>query len=136
MEEKTKETYRYWQDKRINQLGVTNNLILTFCLGVLYFVLDLNETLELETCLNKSMLVLSLVSLFASILFAILLTLNRLKDYRQTAQIVKNRDNKDVSNLRDENKRVGEKTWNLLKCQLWTFFAGILFSSILYITSI
>src|SRR5690606_34253744 len=98
MEEKTKETYRYWQDKRINQLGVTNNLILTFCLGVLYFVLDLNETLELETCLNKSMLVLSLVSLFASILFAILLTLNRLKDYRQTAQIVKNRDNKDVSN--------------------------------------
>ncbi len=133
MNKETKDTYRFWQDKRINQLGTTNNLILTFSLGALYFILDLYKGIELKYCIHNLIFIIALIALFISLLSAILLNLNRLKDYRETSQIVRKRDNENVDDLRNDNKKTGEKTWSLLNWQLWSFFTGIALTSILYI---
>jgi len=80
--------------------------------------------------------------LIASFLTGLLTVLNRLQDFRKTAQLTKRRKKKfehdhniksysdidtidsDIRALNSETKELGILTWALLKWQIWTFLIG------------
>jgi hypothetical protein len=127
-----------WQSTTITQLGYVANLILTFATASLGFSLTLlkDSRMGYVSCLW----LLAVVTLLGSIAVGICCSINRLHDFRETAQIVKKReqvesDGKRVPNqgqelldyLREENRKRGELTWTLFYWQIGTFGVGVLF---------
>lgn len=145
MEDKEKEIdneYRKrfirWQQLTQTQLSNTNNLILTFALGFLGFALS-KTGLRIPTCCCLFFpTVFGYLLLLISLLTGLLLTINRLYDFRNTKDIVKlKRDRFKNKNdetldakivlLTSETDKLGKTTWCLLHWQLWTFFSGLIF---------
>ena len=132
-------SYIRWQSIAINQLGYTLNLFLTFSAASLGFTLTLVKNSEVtSTCLGTAFLILSIISLSLSLAFGIWCVLNRLSDFRKTAQNARDKevmkeitpspDSDIIQTLqkrRAEVKRLGEKTWILFHWQIGTFCAGV-----------
>ena len=126
-----------WQTITVNQLTHVSNLILTFIVASIAFELNLiiSHKEVFSTCLTKMSFLASLITFAISFIFSILLILNRLKDFRETTAIARLREdteNKDPSlpALREENKKLGKKTWCLFNTQIYTFFIAMAFAVI------
>src|SRR5258708_26045545 len=82
-----------WQAITIAQLGFTSNLILTLAVGALGFALTLVKDADvIASCWARCLLVLSIVGLLISLALGIWCALNRLADFRMTAQIARGRE--------------------------------------------
>jgi len=95
--------------------------------------------------------VLTGLFLITSFLTGILAVINRLEDFRKTAQLTKKRKkkfehnhniislpnikaiNSEIKNLDSETKKLGVVTWKLLKWQIWTFLIGTIIGVIFMI---
>lgn len=78
----------------INQLSLTNNLLLTICVGLLTFGFNKDELIDISFSLshkidfNKSLLIFFILSTFISILLGVAVTFSRLMDFRLTRYIL------------------------------------------------
>ncbi len=132
-----------WQSYRIDQMGKVNDLIIVLNIAVIgYFVNMLFvENLKLNN-LQSCIWVLTLLCAVCSMIFGILLSINRLLDFRKTAKIVREKQNPpsdrspltidEISKLEKETKVLGNKSWCYLYWQIGLFTLSIL-SSIIFI---
>ena len=129
-----------WQDIRIKHLSYITNLILTLTVGSIAFwanfIKSLSDSQEFEI-LDKFCFWLGLVLLFISFTAAILLNLNRLKDFRLTFDITLKRDDEnlkeEVDSKRDLSKDLGKKTYRYLNWQCWAFLVGSISMTCMFI---
>ena len=139
-----------WDKYRINQFSYTNNLFIGLNSGFLAFFISQSD-LTLRPCLILiDVYLLAILALIISFFTGIATTLNRLYDFRETAQLTKERKKnfehrhniiqhcnidkirQKISHLELETKKIGNKTWILLKWQIWTFVIGTILG-ILYL---
>jgi len=82
-----------WQSIRIVQFGHVNNLILTFATASLGFALTLLKGSRAEnvSC-SFCIWLLAVVTLLGSLAVGIWCSINRLRDFRETAQIARERE--------------------------------------------
>jgi len=118
-----------WQAITIAQLSYAINLILTFSVASLGFgvTLLLNNEFNPAQC-QSCLFTLSLFLLLASGGFGIWCTINRLRDFRATANITKleykTGSYSELTMLRALTSRLGKKTWIIFWCQIGTFSTG------------
>jgi uncharacterized membrane protein YtjA (UPF0391 family) len=112
-----------WQQRTIEHLGFSINLILTLSLGALGYTLNSYNKTSTQ-CLAKCLFVLGVVLLLLSVMFGIIASLTRLYDFRYTARI--NREEEvERYRLRRITDRLGVCTWLLLWFEIITFFLGV-----------
>ena len=120
-----------WQTTTIAQFGFLTNTVLvltTASVGFAFnYIFNHVSTLsdELKYALTAGILILGL-----SGLFALLCSWNRLLDFRLTTQITRASEQHDLRNLtaqaRVATRELGDRSWCLLGCQLFTFGVGII----------
>ncbi|PZW37596.1 hypothetical protein LX95_02878 [Mesonia algae] len=114
-----------WQLVRINQLTFINNLILGLSLGLLAYVFNFVQSDEIIfSCIQKILFWIGCITSLCSIALALLLALNRLKDFRKTANLVRKLEKKDLdekNKSRQITDNLGKTTWKLFYWQIATF---------------
>jgi hypothetical protein len=134
-----------WHELTLNQFSNTNNLILTLTTAILAFSVSKTEFKLPTDCCILLGFISGYVLLLGSILAGLLLTFNRLNDFRKTKEIIKYKrqrfetkneienhgDTKTITEtingLKIETDKLGRQTWCLLHWQLWTFLIGSAF---------
>ena len=126
-----------WQSITLTQLGFVTNL----AIATLGFALTLVKDPDvIASCWARCLLVLSILGLLVSVAFGIWCALNRLADFRKTAQNARDRQKlltmtseqgkvdreRELAEKYQETKKLGQKTWTLFRWQIGTFGAGIL----------
>jgi len=128
---KNRESSIRWQGRAVEQLGYALNLILGLSVAALGFELSLLlgdefERVNWQNCL----LVISILSLLLSVAVGLWCVVNRLQDFRATAEIARNREDLasalELQPLRTLTRTLGERTWLLFCWQTTTFGIGIL----------
>lgn len=133
-----KDRFKRWQQLTINQLSITNNLFLTFTTGFLAFCVTRTGIILPTKCCVLLGFILGYSLLIAALISGTMLTMNRLKDFRKTKELIKLRRQKheeknadEIENLKNkiiilesENIKIGVDTWKLFKWQVWTFISG------------
>ncbi len=123
--------YIRWQGVCIAQLSYSINLILTFTVAAIGFevTLLLNNDF-IPTSWQSCLFSISLLSLLASGAFGIWCTVNRLRDFRATANIANLKRKKEeadkINELRALTDNLGKKTWGIFWWQIGSFALGIL----------
>jgi hypothetical protein len=149
--EKTEKVNEYrkrfvrWHELTLNQLSNTNNLILTLTTAILAFSVSKTELRLPTDCCVLGGFIISYALLLGSVLAGLLLTFNRLNDFRKTKDKIKykrqrfetengiknhgdiNTITKSIDKLETETEELGQQTWSLLRWQLWTFLIGCAF---------
>ena len=129
-----------WEETRVKQLSYVSYLILTLSVAALGFALSfwhLNDSDPFEFTSSSyssfSFLTycLSLFLFVYSIWLGIRCAINRLRDFRETAQREKLKyeggHQCEVNELQDLTDRLGAKTWRMLRRQIRCFSGGVLF---------
>lgn len=122
------ESYIRWQNIRITQLGFANNLIIILTIGSLGFLMNFLNESEALNRFQKILIWLGCPLLLISCLLGLILIINRLKDFRITAQIARKREMEEsfeIDILRSQAKEIGEKTWKLFIWQVRTFYFAL-----------
>ncbi|WP_319500716.1 hypothetical protein [uncultured Draconibacterium sp.] len=124
MDKEVEKNYNYWRDVQRKQLGISANLFLLFATATLGYIIDLLIKKEIEIkCSEKTILIIGISFLIISLLFYSIFTLNRLFDFRKTAQLYRNGNStKEVNELTQKN---GQYTWYLFYGQV--LFVGLAF---------
>jgi len=127
-----------WQQIRIDQHTYAINLFLTFAVAALGFqvTLFLDGKYDSLLCLP----LLSLAALLISVGIGIWVVINRLRDFRLTASIVRRREerqnepgssynsaqDKELEHDRAKSRRMGDLTWCLFWWQIGTFATSMI----------
>src|SRR6266496_3651530 len=127
-----------WQAITITQLGYAVNLILGSATASLGFALTLAKDKEYAPgCWGKCLWGFSVLLLLISVALGLWCVINRLRDFRKTKDIAKDREEMERANVaeaeirrklempREETRRIGETTWTLFNWQLGTFATAI-----------
>ena len=120
-----------WQKTTIAQFGFVTNTVLVLTTASVGFAFnhafDHASTLSYEL---KCALIVGIVFLGLSGFFALLCSWNRLLDFRLTTQITRASERHDLrkctERAREITDELGDQSWCLLGCQLFTFGVGIL----------
>lgn len=136
MSNKNLDSFIRWQSVTREHFTFTSNVVLGLATGLLAFISERLLTgvpLQCHILLLAGMAALSLV---LSIGIALWCSINRLKDFRATAQIARHRYRNEVVPQEDrlETKVLGERSWQLFKLQLILFGLGTLISAITLLT--
>ncbi|WP_275099864.1 hypothetical protein [Sedimenticola hydrogenitrophicus] len=120
------ERFVKWQGITREQLGATSNLVLGLGTGLLGFATLLLLEGKLTAPCAFGLGVLSSGLLALSVALALWCSLNRLSDFRLTAQIAHpiKYDSQELEELREESRRLGEWTWRIYRAQIWSFAVG------------
>lgn len=128
---KNRESSIRWQGRTIEQFGYALNLILGLSVAALGFELSLLlddgfKRAEWHNCL----LVISLFSLLLSVAVGLWSVVNRLRDFRASAETARNREDGasalNLQPLRTLTYTLGKRTWLLFWWQIAAFGIGIL----------
>lgn len=112
--------YVRWQGRLLAQLGFVNNTVLALTTAGLGFAVS-REPAGWAQCALWA----GIMSLGASVALALWCAINRLHDFRETAQLARGKMGETERCVRRrENRRRGERTWVLLYFQLATFALG------------
>lgn len=128
---KNRESSIRWQGRTIEQLGYALNLLLGLGVAALGFEVSLilNKNFH-HTGWQNCILSISLLALVLSVAVGLWCVLNRLHDFRATAETARKRENGasdiELQPLRTLTRTLGKRTWVLFKLQLWTFGLGVL----------
>lgn len=116
-----------WQAITREHLSSTSNLVLGLATGLLAFQSTLLLDHKLAVPCSFVFGVLSLAFLGGSVGFALWCAINRLRDFRLTAQIAHRRSNgeNDLNSEREEAKSLGKTTWHLFRAQIWALGIGV-----------
>lgn len=126
MTEDNYERFAKWQGVTREQLGATSNLILGLATGLLGFTTVLLLERKLAVLCALGFAVAASLLLALSVALALWCAINRLTDFRLTAKIAhpKNNDSHQLEEFREESKRLGERTWEIFRSQVWSFALG------------
>ncbi len=115
-----------WQSISLEQLGSTMNMVLGLATGFLAFQAALLLEGKLTQPWSFGLGVLALFLLAFSVALALWCAINRLSDFRVTAQIARLRETGDsnLSAAREKAQSLGKCTWRLFRGQLWFFALG------------
>lgn len=121
----TNERFVRWQATLREHLSYAVNLFLTFSVAALGYGFSLvrDKTFIPVGCV-RCLFLMSLFLLWASIVLGMLCVLNRLRDFRGTAQRVRGVVDKSIPE-KEYLDRLGEITWNLFYCQCMAFGLGV-----------
>lgn len=120
-----------WQQVTIAYFGYCVNLILTLSIAALAYALSIAKDTDFLSspargCLGI-LLTISLVGLSVSVVCGLLCILNRLRDFRGTAQRAKN---STTAPPKEELDQLGKITWRLFYAQAWTFLVSIVSTAV------
>lgn len=127
--------YKHWREIQRNQLGTSANLYFVFSSAIFGFILNflIQNKITIENC-ERFFCILSLLSLFISLLFYACFTENRLKDFQNTAKLIKDIKNYDELKYYNEitklTEAIGKRSWNLYDKQRYFLILGFIFSLI------
>lgn len=125
-----------WQNISLKQLSYSNNLFIGLAIALISYIFNIiSNVIELTNC-QKIFFWLSLISLIVSTSAGICLSIKRLKNFKITAQIARNKEKKDIKNLenlRKISKRLGELTWYYFYLQVGAFIVGFILTTIFII---
>jgi hypothetical protein len=126
-----RDSFSRWQARTIEQFGYALNLILTLSVAALGYELALLLNMNLGRLeWKKYLLVLSTLSLTLSVAAGLWCVINRLRDFRATAQTARRRQDgaseAELQPLRSLTRSLGQRTWLLFWWQISAFGAGIL----------
>lgn len=120
------DSFQRWQKITIEQFGYAVNLILAFTVaGLGYWFALLRDTEFVPTSTAKYMMLLALIALSFSGGCGLFCVVNRLRDFRGTAQRARDESSPNASTKAYLN-RLGERTWLLFYSQLIAFGLGII----------
>lgn len=115
--------FQRWQRITIEQLGYVLNLVFGLTIAVLgYWLLLLRDGTFMPGPLGRKAMLLSFFALAASGVSGLVCTLNRLQDFRGTAQRARG---KPGAPTEDQLNRLGKITWCLFYVQLIAFAVGV-----------
>lgn len=128
---KNRDSFIRWQGRTIEQLGYALNLILGLSVAALGYELSILLNGDFERAgWQNCLFVISLLFLFLSVAVGLCCVVNRLKDFRATAETAYKREDgaSDVKlqPLRTLTCTLGKRTWFLFRCQIVAFGIGIL----------
>lgn len=135
-----KGSFARWQSVTITQLTHAVNLVLSLAVATLGFQVSLllGEDFKPESW-QKCAFGLSLLLLSASIVFAVAVVVNRLRDFRATKEAERLREQgapeSTIELYRVLYRRLGAVTWGLFWCQLGTFGLGVLLTIVAVLAS-
>jgi hypothetical protein len=119
------ESFVRWQGITRDYFSSVSNLVLGLATGLLAFLVSGLASSQPNT---KCLIVgtVSLAWLAASVVLAVWCAINRLRDFRATAQIARSRSEAgtDPSGARQESKIMGQLSWRLFWWQLVLFGFG------------
>ena len=129
-----------WQAITLTQLGQTTNLFLAFGGATLGFVLSTaKDPQSLAGCWRKGFLSAAALFLLLSLIFGGLCAINRLCDFRKTAQIAKHRERWErqafattwiadhLKARRLKVNKLGRRTWCFFCLQTIMLVVGVVF---------
>ena len=126
-QEKFKEfyNYKYWRETQRNQLTVSSNLVFTFCVAVVGFIINylLNNKNMMCPILND-LFFYSILLFLLSILSYFILNIVKLKDYRKTAKLIKKET--PFHEISRQTRLLGSFTWWLFCVEIIFAFFGFL----------
>jgi hypothetical protein len=118
------EKFTRWQQRSIEQLGFSINLILTLAWGTLgYTVATYDRTSS--ACPLKCAFVFASVLLLCAVLFGIAASVTRLYDFRFTARTIREKEEVEKNRLRAITNRLGSCTWFLFWAETVAFALGV-----------
>lgn len=126
MSQEDQESFIRWQEITRNHFSSVANLILALATGLLAF----QSTLLLEHKLSVPcafwLATASLIFLATSVAIALWCLVNRLRDFRLTAQIARRREKgeTELQEFREKSKSLGKFTWGLFWFQVALFGLG------------
>jgi len=120
------ESFVRWQAVTRDYFSTVSNLVLGLATGLLAFLVS---SLSSSQPTTKCLLIvgtISLALLASSVVLAIWCAINRLRDFRATAQIARSRSKGEPvpSGARQESKIMGQLSWCLFWWQLVLFSFG------------
>lgn len=116
-----------WQQLSISEMGKTVSLFLGISFATIGFVVSqiTSADFSFRNYWDSFFFSFGSVVLFVHIVVSLVLTLNRLKDFKLTAKIAKASEKgcsgSIITYLREESKKLGDKTWCLFNSSLWLF---------------
>jgi len=121
------ERFVRWQKISIDHLGFCNNLILALTIGALSYSLNLTQDKTFIMARTARLylgpvLFIALAALSLSIVSGLFCMLNRLRDFRGTAQ--RARDSLAAMS-KEELNQMGKLTWSIFYGQVWTFITAL-----------
>jgi hypothetical protein len=134
----SKGSFIRWQGIALTQLGYAVNLILTLATASLGFAIALIKDKDFTPgCWGKCFLILSQLSLLASVGLGIWCVVNRLLDFRKTKDNARDQEyltahpereevRKTLEKRREETGKLGKRTWRIFWWQTGTFGLGVL----------
>lgn len=125
-EDQGKDSFVRWQAATRDHFGSVANLLLALATGLLAFQSTLLIEKKLSSISASWLAVASLIFLSASVVFSLWCSVNRLRDFRLTTQIVRRRQKGelDLLDLRNESQALGKFTWGLFWFQIVLFGLG------------
>jgi len=121
------ESFIRWQSITREHFGNSVKMCFALATGLFAFQVNLILGSNYIDLGNKLSISFSLITLLISILAAVLCTLVRLKDFRVTAKICRDKMTGNIDHLelnRNEVKILGKLSWFLFKIQLIFFSIG------------
>ncbi|GGH18134.1 hypothetical protein FAZ19_11910 [Sphingobacterium alkalisoli] len=121
-----------WQGRAIEELGKTVNLLLALCLATIGFVVSkfLEKDFSFNSCIGKVFILIGSLALLFDTIILLLVMLNRLNSFKSTAQIARQRETENRTNIKSLRNEVTQKdkcTWILFKYSIVIFVLGELF---------
>lgn len=141
-------SFQRWQTITITQLGYATNLLLAFSAASLGFVLSLFKDQQFTSDVWRQRFLLSaIVASLVSTALGLWCVVNRLRDFRKTATIARDRAKWERQRLpvrridsslrsrRVEVKKLGRNTWRILCWQITAFLLEMVFIAAAYISA-
>ncbi|MFA6414633.1 MAG: hypothetical protein WC217_02085 [Candidatus Paceibacterota bacterium] len=116
-----------WQQLSISEMGKTISLFLGIAFATIGFVVSqlISADFIFRNYWDKFLFSFGSVVLLAHIVVSLILTLNRLKDFKLTTKVVRVKQNEKstsaIADLREELEMISNKTRCLFGCSLWLF---------------
>jgi uncharacterized membrane protein YhaH (DUF805 family) len=117
-----RDSFVRWQAITIKQLGYTSNLISTFSVAALGYSFTLLKDADYKNNTARLSWILTTILFFFSLCFALFVAVNRLHDFRGTAERARK---KAGAPFRGLLRILGRRTWCAFYTQLVLFGLGV-----------
>ncbi|WP_282731916.1 hypothetical protein [Flavobacterium yafengii] len=117
--------YKYWREIQRNQLTISSNIIFTFCIASIGFIINylLNEKSSICPII-KNLFFISVLFFLFSIISYLIINFIKLSDYRLTAKLIRNSATTNQINVK--TKFFGNFVWYLFYAEIIFAFLGFL----------
>lgn len=112
--------YKYWREIQRNQLTTSSNIVFTFCVAAIGFIVNylLNDK-SLKCPIINDLFFYSILFFLFSIISYLIMNIIRLKDYRKTAKLIYK--DTPLQEISIQTTLLGSVAW-------WLFWAEIIFA--------